>query len=151
MREVTWLVPEEVVMTSLRWLTELPCSSLESRSNTSLLYTSSTDTSTVWLSAGFSDISLAHSHGNNTTTGRYCTLTSIQGHGSRYMKWSEVWSTHSLVYVSSHWTFKLLDRTPFIYNKYKTNTKDKYMLYIHEYILLLIEYNNLEYKKFYKN
>lgn len=45
--DVTWLVPEDVVMTSLRWLTALPCSSLPSRSNTSLLYTSTTDTSTV--------------------------------------------------------------------------------------------------------
>lgn len=62
LRAVTWLVPEEVVMTSRRWLAALPFSSLARRSNTSLLYTSITDTSTVWLSVGFSEISLGHKH-----------------------------------------------------------------------------------------
>lgn len=57
-RAVTWLAPEEVVMTSRRWLP----SSVARRSNTSLLCTSITDTSTVRLSAGFSEMSLRHTH-----------------------------------------------------------------------------------------
>lgn len=45
-------------MTSRRWLP----SSVARRSNTSLLCTSITDTSTVRLSAGFSEMSLRHAH-----------------------------------------------------------------------------------------
>lgn len=55
-------------MTSRRWPAALPRSSLARRSNTSLLYTSITDTSTVWFSAGFSEISLGHTHRNGYTT-----------------------------------------------------------------------------------
>lgn len=57
-RSGTSLFPSLFVTMSLLTLIVVPQLSLARRSNTSLLYTSTTETSTQWLAGGFSEISL---------------------------------------------------------------------------------------------